>query len=193
MPENRILLKREGADFEKQGADFVFQGADFAFPLKREGADLPTPFRSYIILYCEHSGVARPPPPVHCTGAPLPNGVVLPADQRALLSSKRFCRVLHTAGALSPTNAPVARAPLSFLFVSFFLPSCAVSLLPPGRAQAASSPQSLPGTVLYRESAGSDALSAGGCSHRGVCLAQSSVVASSVLRHRGNGVARDAR
>ena len=135
-------------------------------PKWREGADLPTPFRSYIILYCEHSGVARPPTPVHCTGAPLPNGVVLPADQRALLSSKRFCRVLHAAGALSPTNAPVAHAPLSFLFVSFFLPSCAVSLLPPGRAQAASSPQSLPGTVLYRESAGSDALSAGRCSHR---------------------------
>ena len=44
-------LKREGADFEKQGADFVFQGADFAFPKWREGADLPTPFRSYIILY----------------------------------------------------------------------------------------------------------------------------------------------
>ena len=39
----------------------------------RDGADRPTPFRSYIILYVNGDGGDRVRTP-HCTGAPAPNG-----------------------------------------------------------------------------------------------------------------------
>ena len=42
----------------------------------RDGADRPTPFRSYIILYVNGDGGDRVRTP-HCTGAPVPNGPFL--------------------------------------------------------------------------------------------------------------------
>ena len=72
-PPGRPLLTMMGCRLCPPAADFGRLCPQTQLLHTRDGADRPTPFRSYIILYVNGDGGDRVRTP-HCTGAPVPSG-----------------------------------------------------------------------------------------------------------------------
>ena len=95
-PPGRPLLTMMGCRLCPPAADFGRLCPETQLLHTRDGADRPTPFRSYIILYVNGDGGDRVRTP-HCTGAPVPNGPPVPSHQISSFTlASHYLLVCHT-------------------------------------------------------------------------------------------------